>query len=251
MINQLPSEFRALSLDRKFYAVGGALMAIYVASLVLLNMFSDDVHAQSRVDMVMPLIIGFLTTALVLELAQKISSLWTNLWFGFLVAFFTFIAYSMARVEANGFLNELVAIDPGKLSEAQTLLTSLLLVPSWIKVLLFVLALLLSVATLVVFFQMAMDKKSSDIFLGFARLMGALGLYMGLAWVDKLYEHPLVKDVLKNAVVVAEYHPKTICTNVFPGERVADVGGGFVSVFSTATGTFEPRPCEQPRESGS
>ena len=96
-IKQSPSKFNALLLDRRFYAVGGALMAIYVLSLVLLNMFSDDVHAQSRVDMVVPLVLGFLTTALVLELAQKVSSLWTNLWFGFLVAFFTFIAYSMAK----------------------------------------------------------------------------------------------------------------------------------------------------------
>ena len=247
---QLPSKFKALSLDMKFYSGGVALLLLLVLFSLLLTIFGYGTRIQSLAENVTPFMMGILASGVIVEVAQKLNSFRRNLWFSFLVAFLTFIAYSMARVDANEFINQLTSIDPGKLPEAQTLLTSLLLIPSWISILLFVLAVLLSVGMLVVSFQMARDKTGYHGFLWFIKFIGLLGVFAGVAQADELYKdrYTLVKELLKDAVVVAEYHPKTVCANVFPGERVADVGGGFVSVFSPAGGAFTTRSCKQPQE---
>ncbi|EEF80708.1 hypothetical protein MDMS009_647 [Methylophaga thiooxydans DMS010] len=55
-----------------------------------------------------------------------------------LFAFLTFSSYSVAKIQADKFINELTSLDPATLPQAQLLLTSLALVPSWMVVLLII-----------------------------------------------------------------------------------------------------------------
>ena len=250
-IKQLPSEFKASALYMKFYAIGGVLFVAYLVIGFVLILFRHDARVQDVAEIIIPFVLISFTIGVVVEFVQRLSSVWHNLWFGFFVGFLTFIAYSMARMEANEFINTLTNIDPSKLPEAQNLLTSLLLLPSWIKLLLPILLVLLVIAMLVIPILAVRDKTTRSSWLAIVRLLGVMGVFVVFARADELYGHPLVEAGLRSAVVASEYHPRTICTNVFPGERVADVGDGFVSVFSTATDTFEPRRCERPQKAGS
>ncbi|WP_036310908.1 hypothetical protein [Methylophaga thiooxydans] len=122
----------------KFYALAGTLLSIYLVITIPFTLFGQTNVTQSVAQIIGPVCIALLTCAFLIESARLICTLWEHKWFKVLFAFLTFSSYSVAKIQADKFINELTSLDPATLPQAQLLLTSLALVPSWMVVLLII-----------------------------------------------------------------------------------------------------------------
>jgi hypothetical protein len=244
-ITGLRTQFEALSLDRKFYAAAGFIFACYFLSSIPLFIFAEPNLVQSIASVTAPLSLSLLTAAVLVESTRFLEKMWERRWFKLLVAFLTFVAFSLARAHADKFINTLTSLDPSVLPQAQILLTSLLLVPSWVSVLLVILLLLMIVTMIFIPGFAASGENELTSWLRIGRVLGLMGVFTLLAWIDSQYknDHSLVNSAMKEAVIYAEYHSKTPCRNVASDSLVADIGRGYISVFSRTSLDFHVENC--------
>jgi len=244
-VTELGRHFAGLSLDRKFYAAAGFVFACYFLSSIPLFIFGEPNLVQSVSSVTAPLSLFLLTVAVLIESTRFLEKMWERRWFKLLVAFLTFVAFSLARAHADKFINALTSLDPGVLPQAQILLTSLLLVPSWVSVLLVILLLLMIVTMVFIPGFAASGEDELTSWLRIGRVLGLMGVFTLLVWIDSQYKNDrsLVNSAMKEAVIYAEYHSKTPCQNVASDRLVADIGRGYISVFSRKTLEFHVEKC--------
>lgn len=248
-INHIKSKvdvFRRARIDRKFYTAGGLVFFGYVACSVPLLATGHREYVDLLASAAAPVAFACFAIAVACELAEVLVACWESWWFKLLIAFLTFFSYEIAKIHADNLINDFTSIDPGKLPAAQTLLTSLYIIPSWIGVL---------VPSLLVFLILGMsafplllttDAGKWGDGIGLGRIVGVMALLAALLWLDHEFkdDESLANTAFKAAVIESEYHAKSECLNVKSGELSADLGRGYVSVFLPERVSFETRSCE-------
>lgn len=229
----------------KFYALAGMLFSIYLVITIPFTLFGQTSVIKSIAQIIVPVCIALLTCAFLIESTRLICTLWEHKWFKVLFAFLTFSSYSVAKIQADRFINEFTSLDPATLPQAQILLTSFVLVPSWMVVLLVIVVVYMLLS--IVFFPVQTITNRDEL-LGLkrmGRIVGVLGVIALLTSILETYrdDASMINTLMKEVVLLTEYHPQTHCKNITGGYLVAEIGRGYISIFSRKSMEFTTLKC--------
>lgn len=244
-IRDFTRHFILLKLCSKFYALAGMLFCIYLVITIPFTLFGQTNVTESVAQIIGPVCIALLTCAFLIESARLIYTLWEHKWFKVLFAFLTFSSYSVAKIQADKFINELTSLDPATLPQAQILLTSFALVPSWMVVLLVIVVVYMMLS--IIFFPVQTITNRDEL-LGLkrmGRIVGVLGVTALLTSALETYrdDASMINALMKEVVLLTEYHPQTHCKNITGDYLVADIGRGYASIFSRKSMEFTTLQC--------
>jgi hypothetical protein len=148
--------------------------------------------------------------------------------------------YSKGRLKMGG-----LQLDPATLPQAQILLTSFALVPSWMVVLLVIVVVYMMLS--IIFFPVQTITNRDEL-LGLkrmGRIVGVLGVTALLTSALETYrdDASMINALMKEVVLLTEYHPQTHCKNITGDYLVADIGRGYASIFSRKSMEFTTLQC--------
>ncbi len=250
----LSSEFGGLAVHDKVYKFGAITFFIYLG----IGVISILMFGQEGLNVVASIFTYGMTmifaVAVSIEYSLLLKNLYTKSWFKWLLGVIAVLVYKYSDSCANDFINDFVEIDPGLLPTASSILAMLFLPYSW----LLAVSSFLSIYILICWMFFPFEPQSGQRQLGqwkfLARFFGLFFVFIVIAKSAALFENKesFFSLFSKHVVLSTEYFKKSNCLNVSPGERVADIGNSYISIYNANSGKFRTELCrlESPDASG-
>lgn len=242
----ISSKFNGLPLHDKIYKIGAYVFVVYAVIVLTVSFFFDSQYISTIANIFAYLIATIFTFAVFAEYWDVLKPLFEKIWLRWIVGGIAYLVFRYSEGKAEDFINSFTGIDPSALPNAVSLLVALFLPYSWIVFISVILGVYLIVILLIAPVQIRKDEKTIGGWKFMGRLVGLLTIFILLSNLITLFdkEDSVSTLIAKETTLRTEYFNRSSCGGVNKDSLVADIGRGFISVYTPKTSKFEVKKCE-------
>ncbi len=240
------SKFIGLSLHDKIYKLGAYAFGAYLAIAFAFGLFLGPNYINQIASIFFYFIATIFTCAVFVEYWFALKPVLEKTWVKWVGAGIAYLVFRYSEGKAEDFVNGFTGIDPSALSSAVSLLTALFLPYSWVVLI----AAILGVYVIFIWFfapvQISNDEKNLGGWKFLGRIIGLFTIFVILQQLITAFdkEDSIAVLIAKETTLRTEYFKEFSCKGIAKGSLVADIGRGYISVFTPNSMLFEVKKCE-------